>query len=468
MDSAKLIFIGFSTILFIVIPLFIKNVRQYFIALASSMYVFPTGWIFYHQNGLWLADLPILGLLIVSFFSHRKISWIVKPVGWPLLAFIVWGVVCSFGAPKQGWAISELTIYARVYLLMVVLYHNIQSFKDLKIVVFSMLGALLFQVLLGLYQWRFGALGLWFLGERPSAILKWRTRGTFFHPSHYANYLAMVLPVAYRLFLFFKTPDRRQVLLFGSTFFLGLVAFYSTYGRAPWIGFGFAAVMLTLIGLVNTKYKTRITWAFPVLLFFLLIFAERYGGSVIGQFSQRMASYEVRFEQFRNARRLIAANPVLGVGLGNYEKGLSRFLRELDEVKNVNMEDITVHNSYYLIASEQGIPGAILFVIWFITMFYTGFMILRSEIYHPFIINVTLGILGGIAAILIVFTFSPDIHVYHIQYQLGLFAVILIASRDITRRAIDQKNQRVKGMKVMASQSYIGPIRRPGHKEELH
>ena len=467
MDSAKLIFIGFSTVLFIIVPLFIKNVRQYFLALASSLYVFPTGWIFYHQNGLWLADLPILGLLAVSFFSHRKINWILKPIGWPLLAFIIWGVVCSFGSPMQGWAISELTLYARVYLLMVGLYHNIQSMKDLKIVVFSMLGALLFQSFLGLYQWRFGRMGLWFLGERPAALLKWRTRGTFFHPSHYANYLAMVLPVSYRLFLFFKTVDRRQLILFGGTFFLGIIALYSTYGRAPWIAFGFAAAMLTLIGLVSMKYRTRVTWAFPVLLFFLLIFAQRYGGSIVGQFSQRMQSYEVRFEQFRYARRLIAASPVLGVGLGNYERGLSRFLRSQEEVVNVNMSDITVHNSYYLIATEQGLPGGLLFIIWFIIMFYTGFRILRADLYHAFIINVTLGILGGIAAILVVFTFSPDIRAYPIQYQIGLFAVILMASRDITQRAVSKKNQPGKGIKPLISQSYIGPVRSPRHKKEL-
>jgi len=440
MTSAKLIFIAISTILFIILPFFIKNVRQYFLAMASSLYVFSTGWIFYHFNGLMLADLPILGLLALSLFSGRHIKWILHPVTLPLLGFIVWGLVSSFAAVVPGWCISESTKYLRMYLLIVVLVHNIRSMDDLRVVVNSMIGVLLVQVFIGIYQWRFGAVGLWFLGERAASRIAWRSMGTFFVPSFYANYLAMVLPVAFRLFIFYKAPNRKHVVLYGAALLFGVLALFSTYGRGPWVGFGFAIVILTLLSFLKGRFRPRLNWAIPVLIFFSLLFVQRYGSKVIGQFQQRMVSYEVRFPQFRLARRVISQNQMLGVGLGNYELVAINYMNERERADTMaRIHASMVHNSYYLVTAEMGLPGGFFLILWFVSIFWSGYRIIQSKMYNPFIVNTAMGVLGGMAAIVVVFTFSPDVHSYQIQYQISLFSGILLAETQLMKNAAARK-----------------------------
>lgn len=437
MDSAKILFIFFSGILFFFIPLFIKNVRQYFLGLASSLYVFSSGWIFYRYNGLMFADLPILGLLILGMISSRRFRWTASPISLPVLGIVVWGIVSSFGAIDQGWALSEVTKYVRMYLLIICLVHHIQNMKDLRIVLISMLTGLLFQVLLGIYQWRFGTLGIWFLGERLSQRMRWRTMGTFFVPSFYANYLTMLIPVAFRMFVYYKSPDLKWTIFYGANFLLGTVALLTTYGRGPWIALSISIVILILITLFKSRFKARMKWTYAVLLLFSLAFSYRYGSKILGQFGgTRHASYEVRFPQFRIASRIIRDNYLLGVGLGNYEFFPYNYMTAQERRHQMaRVYASRVHNSYYLMFSELGIPGGVFLLCWFGMILVTSFKILKTKLYHSLMINLTLGILGGMIAIMVVFTFSPDIHAYQILYQISIFSGVLMAEQQLLKKA---------------------------------
>ncbi len=449
MDSAKIIFILFSGILFFVIPLIVQNVRHYFLGLASSLYVFSSGWIFYHYNGLMLADLPIFGLLILSAMSDKRLRWSAPPVSFPLLGLIIWGIITSFSAINPGWAFSETTKYMRMYVLIVVLVHHIQSMHDLRVVVNGMLIGLAIQVVIGIYQWRFGATGLWFLGERPWWRIRWRTAGTFFVPSFYANYLSMLLPVVFRLFLYYHPPNRKWSYFYGGVLVFGCVALFTTYGRGPWIGFAVSITLLLLAGLFFGHFRARIRWTFSVILVFALAFVIRYGPKVMDQFgADRDASYDVRFPQFRIAQRMINDNIFLGVGLGNYELVSYDYMTFEERADNMaGVYRILVHNSYLLILSESGLFGGFFLVAWFVTIFVAGIQVLLSRLRHPYFINITLGILAGMTAIIIVFTFSPDIHAYQILYQLSIFSAILVAEKRLIKNALSRKRPLLQNQK---------------------
>ena len=98
-----------------------------------------------------------------------------------------------------------------------------------------------------------------------------------------------------------------------------------------------------------------------------------------------------------------------------------------------------VHNIYLFITAESGFLGGIFLLIWIISMFVLCFRILFAKVIHDYIVNVTMGILGGILAITVIITFSPDIHAYQILYQLGLFCGILYAMKRMTREAFYRK-----------------------------
>jgi len=441
MDFSKIIFIFFSILCFGGAPFFVKDTKRYFLALASFLYIFSSGWIFYHYNGLMLADLSIICLLVMGIFSSHRFQWMARPIGVPMLCFVIWGLISSLSAVNPGWAAMEVTKYFRMYLLVICLVHHVQTMDDVRTVLFSMLAGYLVECFIGIYQWRYGAMGIWFLGERVSARIKWRTMGTFYVTSFYANYLVMVLPVALRLFLFYRPPKKKWMYFFGAAFLLGILTLFTTYGRAPWIGFIISAAILLSFSVFRSRFRSRVKVTIPILILFGMLFTIRYGGKILEQFGgQRIGSYEVRFPQFRIAGRIIADNSIFGVGLSNYELVTRDYMTSQELGHDlVNVYAMMVHNSYFLIAGETGVIGFLIFLWWFVSIFATGVKIIFAKVFHPFLLNLTLGIIGGMIAIVIVFTFSPDIHSYQLLYQLTLFSGLLMAQRNIINRAEQKK-----------------------------
>ena len=443
---AKLVFSVMVVILFGIVPFFIRQRKLYFIGLACSLYVFSSGWIFYHFNGIMLGDVPIFALLIMAATSNRKLNFTIRPVGIPVLCMMGAFLISAIGAVRPGWVFSETTKYLRMYLLMVGLASNIRTTRELRVAVTGMLIGLLFETILGIYQWRIGALGIWYLGERPAGKITWRSMGTFFVPSFYANYLAMMLPLSFRLFSYYRAPNRRWMIFYGAVFFLSVIALYTTFGRGPWIGFLIAMVFMVVISAFKSRFKSRMRWTIPVFMVFLLLFMARYGNSMLTQFtSSRKVSTEIRFPQFRIAWRMIRANPVSGVGLGNYEQKSFDYMTAAEQRDPyMRVMGMMVHNIYLFITAESGFLGGIFLLVWIISMFVICFRILFARVIHDYIVNVTMGIFGGILAITIIFTFSPDIHAYQILYQLGLFCGILYAMKRMTREALYRKKMQYK------------------------
>jgi hypothetical protein len=61
--------------------------------------------------------------------------------------------------------------------------------------------------------------------------------------------------------------------------------------------------------------------------------------------------------------------------------------------------------------------------------------VLNHRLNHPFITQVTMGILGGILSMMIFLIAGPDIHEYSLMYQICLFSGMLLASLNILKRA---------------------------------
>jgi O-antigen ligase len=443
MDSSKILFIVFSVAVFILIPFFLKNVRRYYLGLACFLHIFTSGWIFYHLTGLMLADLPILTLLIYGLFSSRRTKFFFMPIALPMLGMIVLGAVSATWAKEPGWALAEVTKYIRMYLLVVCIVNNIQSVRDLRLALTCMMSGLLIEALVGIYQWQFGAVGIWFLGERPASRMDWRSMGTFFVPSFFASYLAMWLCVAFRMLVYYRPPKILSTLLYGAAGFLGFIALYTTYSRSQWLSLLAAMAVVIGISLFRSRYKIKSGWVVPLLLLFFVVFAVRYHNQILNQFgSARRVSYESRFPQYKIAERIILDRPFQGVGIGNYEMDVQRYMTEEEQNSVLQIVYIgMVHNSYLLLTAEMGFPGGLMFVLWFATILIVIFQILRSRLNHPLIINLTLGILASIIAIMIILMYSPDIHEYSILYQISLLCGILLAERNILKQAALNRHQ---------------------------
>ena len=440
---------------FFIMPFLVRDARRYYLAIASFINIFSSGWIFYHYTGLMLADLPMICLLFMALFTGKRFDWKASPIGLPVFGLIAWGILTSFGAKNQGWALAEVSKYIRLYLLMVIVALNIRSLSDLRLIIVSMLCGLVFEAALGFYQNYYGALGIWFLGERAGSRVDWRAMGTFYVAAFYANYVSLVLFVAYRMFVYYRPPKPRQIVFFGAAFFLGMIALFKSYARGPWIGFLASWAITSLISFLRSKYKVYSKYAVPVLVVFAILFTIKYRSKIAEQFGEgRRSAYESRFVQFGIAERMIAAKPLTGFGLANYDLNSWDFMTPEERSHMLaRAYAMFVHNSFLLYTAEMGLIGGAIFILWFVVILWACVRILRAKISHPLITNATMGIAGGIIAFMVLCLSSPDIHEYSALYQLGLFGGILLGEWKLIKKAEWQNICSLRNGKIHPSET---------------
>jgi O-antigen ligase len=280
------------------------------------------------------------------------------------------GLYMAASAPEPGWAISQATVTLRAYLIFVAVMNTLKTPKDLYYVAMAILAGFAFESILGFWQWRYGPMGLTFLGERVY-MYDWRSMGTFFVTSYYGNYLILLIPVAYRLFIYYRPFRKWETYVYGGMTLFSVFALFSTYGRGPWISVIISLGLITLFSFLNKKHRPRVKWAIGMLIVFGFAFAVKYAPVIIDQFGpQRQAAADVRKDEWRTAVRVIKNNLIFGAGSGNYENLSVNYVTP-EEVQGFFGWQIAemVHNSYLLVTAENGIPGGMLFVSWFLLIF---------------------------------------------------------------------------------------------------
>ena len=413
MDPAKLVLFLVVGLVCFAASFAVKDKKGYLLFLIALFLPFRSGLIFYHYNGIILIDFPLFLLFILSLGGESRFRWSFPLIGTPLIVFIIWSFLASITAINIGWAINQWTRFFRAYLLFLVIVNNVNSFSRLKYFLNGFLAGFAFQALLGVYQWRYGPAGLWILEE---VGFPWRASGTFIHPAMFADYLAFFLPVLLRLFAFYPQKEVTKNLFYGGWFVLGLGALFGTYARGVWLGFFVAIFFMVLYSVIHRKLKPRVKIAFVILSFLALVFVTHYADTISSQFENkgRQRAAEVRIPLNKLALRMIAANPILGVGPDNYRLASPKYVVYDETTVGYSYFELTqiVHNSYLLLASELGIPG-LLFFLWFIgTIFFVGKKNLNSR--HPLISNLSIGLLVGIVANLIEYLAGPDLLDYQI------------------------------------------------------
>ena len=146
---------------------------------------------------------------------------------------------------------------------------------------------------------------------------------------------------------------------------------------------------------------------------------------------------------------MIAAHPILGVGPDNYRLASPKYVVYDETTVGYGYFELTqiVHNSYLLLASEQGIPG-LLFFMWFvITIFIAGMKTIKSK--HPLISNLAIGLLAGMGANLIEYLTGPDL----LDYQITMLFASLTALIYVLFRfnGVLEKKLRLEKIKLMQS-----------------
>jgi O-antigen ligase len=186
--------------------------------------------------------------------------------------------------------------------------------------------------------------------------------GTYVNRNHFAGLLEMALPLALigAVWIRQRKPVGHIAKLLGvaalaACLFLGIVVSLSRTGFA--VSLAAIATLLGLLLLPGQGFRGVWKWALPVVLPAVL-FVWMPTSELESRFTltaNEDVSTDTRVEIWRDTLHMIAARPVLGSGLGAYERGLYPF----KTAKPTNTVDFA-HNDYLQVTAELGLPGALL------------------------------------------------------------------------------------------------------------
>ena len=152
----------------------------------------------------------------------------------------------------------------------------------------------------------------------------------------------------------------------------------------------------------------------------VIIITTVVGGFFWDTIMKRMESgEEYRMRMIRIAFTIMQSNPVLGVGLFNYEY----------HSYNIFSFWQPVHNTYLRLATETGIPGGLLFLWLLFTIFREAYQAL--ELKDKLLNLVGMGIFCGFTAFCVAILFGPQYQHYRHKFLFWVLAGLAVSLKRI-------------------------------------
>jgi O-antigen ligase len=178
-----------------------------------------------------------------------------------------------------------------------------------------------------------------------------RVSSSFIHPNDFGVYLAVV-SLLFISFLFSSSNKLRNRLLLLVPLAFSLASLYLTKSRGAWISFSAGFLVL---GALRSKRMAAIFLAALLVIFIMLPTAAQERVFNLVDFKEGTTWERVML--WKGTINMIKAHPVLGFGVNTYS-------RNFPDYKPPDYPDYRYsHNSYLQMASEVGIVGALLFLV---------------------------------------------------------------------------------------------------------
>lgn len=188
-----------------------------------------------------------------------------------------------------------------------------------------------------------------------------RPAGLFAHPIVYAVFLVVTLPVLAAGLALRAGATLRALLIAGLG--LGAVGMLLTLSRGAWLGSAVASALLLGLALRHQILPARrVRTIIAAGSAAALVLGIAFGPRVYDRLTRSDAgNVEVRYELNWIALRMIAASPLLGVGLNNFTEAMERF----DPQDVMEYFPAPAHQLYLLEAAEAGLPALALLLALF-------------------------------------------------------------------------------------------------------
>jgi putative inorganic carbon (HCO3(-)) transporter len=255
------------------------------------------------------------------------------------------------------------------------------------------------------------------------------------NPNDLALTLNLIIPIAGALLFTTKRALGRVVA--AAILLVAIPAVILTFSRAGFLTLG-AIVLISLIFLV----KQRAPRAAAAVVVAGLVAMPMMPAGYLDRLStitdieaDKTGSAQGRWEDFQNAGTIVAANPVLGVGMG-------QDILALNEVRGRETWR-SVHNAYLQYAVDLGLPGVALFLWLLIASFRSARAVERRTARVPGFRDLSIfasGVQIALVAFAVAACFHPIAYQFYFFCVAGLAVALKNAWRDQVRLSAVQGN----------------------------
>jgi O-antigen ligase len=321
----------------------------------------------------WLSRIIDAGLVLILVTAPTQYSFeVAEKVYLSIVDPLIWGVCALWGIHLlRSHSISQIRLpplYLVLFIAMGVLsvMRSVQvmaSLKDLfQLIEYFIAGYLLFfhhldrPERLRRFVAIFLAVGavIVFVGlvqYTAGQVEDFRVRGTFGNRNVLGGFLSLTLPLFFGLMMHETNKWKRAFFLTVIVFGLGITL----------SGGSFLAIALAIIVLALMRHITAFVTCCVVLcagIVFLLPGLPRANHDVLFEsIALYPDGHEVgnRYTEWQAAVVMTEENPLLGVGIGNYQANIGQYYGSLPSPA-VKLEDDS-QNMYLVVASTMGLPG---------------------------------------------------------------------------------------------------------------
>jgi putative inorganic carbon (hco3(-)) transporter len=345
----------------------------------------------------------------------------------PLVFYLGFVALSMVVARDTRLSSFELFLLVQMFLLFLYVANFVRTREDALFVVSTLLvGCLIESVLMIALGFSRLPSGLWgpvhirvdTLGSEGLA----RVGGTVGSPNDAGAYLSFVLALA--VSLLFSGAGRRYKWLAGVVLGFAGAALVFTFSRGAWISLLLA---VTLFYLLRMRRRGASVKAPIATLAILLISCLPFHKAIEARlFADDNGSAESRIPLMNLAFRIIADNPVLGVGSNNFSTAMDSYLTP--EFRDGFL--YTVHNKYLLVWAELGLGGLLAYLAFLVSVLRKGWACwgLGDPVLSTLALGFTTATIGNML--------HQTVDIFHdraVTQLLWLVAGLLVAMHNILR-----------------------------------
>ncbi len=356
----------------------------------------------------WLPLTVLEAMILVLFFVYllrntKEITKIRKKIGswrWPILAWLAVATLAMFIAPDL-WAGAGVwrAYFIEPVLFLIVFLSLVKSRRDLNLILAALGVSALYSSVWAIGQRFFG--GGVLSQEVLGAPKIWRATGPFSHPNFLGLYLGPITLLFFSQIvsgLRLKIKDLRKIIFYSFCILLPIIAVILARSEGAVLGI---AAGLIFLGLIN---KTSRKWVGLSLVILLLVisFLPLVRDYIWQKATFQDLSGQLRVNIWQGTFSLIKVSPVLGVGLGGYQKLIPGYQEPFYQPLSGQLVSVETHpyphNIFLTIWCELGLAGLIIFCWILIKFFRDGFKKSKLVNSHSFFV---ISLMGAMVTLII-------------------------------------------------------------------